>query len=776
MTAAEVEKLAQLVEYIHSIGGELEPGWRAEIRVRVSGANKSSDTYFFSPYGQRYRSRLEVAKALGYSTNNTVSNVQTRKPAPSETVVPYGEHIEVFPGLNFQLPLRVASGACIEAVGYFCSSKEGLSEEVPVGYRCRFFVEGLGDLLCEIRRTLSAPLFIITLVSPGEGMGPVVLGSGCSPNHVWQQLVQLQQASQLKSGTARSQFLAAQLNVEPRVRDAVVKLLSESASLTNIGGEDVYGLTDPQVVSCLEDMRAALTLQKLTCMHSSGQAAEHAWPPAKRMRASPENGHAWEIDQHNAGIMCKQESEFGQKLSATMDQASNAECKTSVTRCKETDLEHMSSVATVEHQGRLQNFHGNGVLLDIQSVHLEKVWEGSRCSPLANCLCSEAADSVCTAFLTTAGALTDGLYSVDPSTHVLEPMDAIPAEGLSDEELIGLSFPGEADSPGWHTCGRAMSASCSQAHGADDDSVSSLAGREYLSAGPGGSAMPGSSGQMGTESVLHLGMSESRDEGHALTPVRRVILRAKQGLTAGTVLGSVFGRITTAAEYQHELQRQAAIAATAPPAPAPQAAAQAGTSGRHVPAPPARGICVVPVCWSLASDYSQEQPLVIVTDPRQCRLALALPPSTALPLGRCGTALAVHATGASVSASGDGGNGAAAGVYNCHLLHGVEVCEGQLRPHLRVVVTRDIAAGEMLLLQPGCPQWYLELLGLNLAVGWRMGVLEGALGGKGAKCLPVRSQLEAMRRWCGEGLRLLSDMQRALLRHAHSLPSVDLAA
>lgn len=58
-------ELVRLGAYLEGEGLELGPGWRAENRRRREGSTgRQVDTYFYSPEGRIYRSKVNLAKAL----------------------------------------------------------------------------------------------------------------------------------------------------------------------------------------------------------------------------------------------------------------------------------------------------------------------------------------------------------------------------------------------------------------------------------------------------------------------------------------------------------------------------------------------------------------------------------------------------------------------------------------------------------------------------------------------------------------------------------------
>lgn len=72
------QALQKLEEYIVSLNGELQTGWRAEVVKRTGGkvAGKVKDTYFYSPHGQRFRSKREVAIYLNLGMLGCLAPVQ----------------------------------------------------------------------------------------------------------------------------------------------------------------------------------------------------------------------------------------------------------------------------------------------------------------------------------------------------------------------------------------------------------------------------------------------------------------------------------------------------------------------------------------------------------------------------------------------------------------------------------------------------------------------------------------------------------------------------
>lgn len=78
----EDQHYLRLKEYVEQLGGTLADGWTVTIKVRQGGKSAgSSDAYFISPEGVRYRSRTEVASALGLTKSS--GNVGKR-PRPED--------------------------------------------------------------------------------------------------------------------------------------------------------------------------------------------------------------------------------------------------------------------------------------------------------------------------------------------------------------------------------------------------------------------------------------------------------------------------------------------------------------------------------------------------------------------------------------------------------------------------------------------------------------------------------------------------------------------
>lgn len=64
--AIEGEQLSKLREYIESLGGTLDSGWRCRANIRDFGSRAGSlDTWFTAPHGETFRSKVAVARGLG---------------------------------------------------------------------------------------------------------------------------------------------------------------------------------------------------------------------------------------------------------------------------------------------------------------------------------------------------------------------------------------------------------------------------------------------------------------------------------------------------------------------------------------------------------------------------------------------------------------------------------------------------------------------------------------------------------------------------------------
>eukprot|EP00798_Chlamydomonas_sp_ICE-L_P016238 gene16238-22404_t len=77
----DAEQTEKLKEFVQSLGGQLEEGWRTESKKRGVGgsASQAVDVYYFSPKtNKRFRSRNEVARHLGLSPPPSVLSASPR--------------------------------------------------------------------------------------------------------------------------------------------------------------------------------------------------------------------------------------------------------------------------------------------------------------------------------------------------------------------------------------------------------------------------------------------------------------------------------------------------------------------------------------------------------------------------------------------------------------------------------------------------------------------------------------------------------------------------
>ena len=52
-------EIAKLAGHVEGMGGELGPGWVAQLKLRTAGQRAGSyDTYFYAPDGSVYRSKV----------------------------------------------------------------------------------------------------------------------------------------------------------------------------------------------------------------------------------------------------------------------------------------------------------------------------------------------------------------------------------------------------------------------------------------------------------------------------------------------------------------------------------------------------------------------------------------------------------------------------------------------------------------------------------------------------------------------------------------------
>ena len=84
----QLKQLEGLRSYIQSLGGKLEERWTVQLKTRAAGSSHATategqkskspnthvDTYYISPKGAKFRSKLEVARSLGLSEKKEKSS------------------------------------------------------------------------------------------------------------------------------------------------------------------------------------------------------------------------------------------------------------------------------------------------------------------------------------------------------------------------------------------------------------------------------------------------------------------------------------------------------------------------------------------------------------------------------------------------------------------------------------------------------------------------------------------------------------------------------
>ena len=74
-------QLAALVAYIVELGGDstLMDGWTVTITERTDGATAgTTDAYFYSPAGKKFRSKAEIARHLGFAVAPRVKKLKAQ--------------------------------------------------------------------------------------------------------------------------------------------------------------------------------------------------------------------------------------------------------------------------------------------------------------------------------------------------------------------------------------------------------------------------------------------------------------------------------------------------------------------------------------------------------------------------------------------------------------------------------------------------------------------------------------------------------------------------
>ncbi|KAL3143605.1 hypothetical protein ABBQ38_002402 [Trebouxia sp. C0009 RCD-2024] len=181
--------LERLREYVQEQGGELAPGWRVEVKTRNSGTSAgTSDAYYFSPAGQRFRSRQEIVRHL--ETTAQQSKKVTREEAASNAK-------EAAQTLEKQLPLTLHNGVTVARLGSIDvrPSYHSRTQLWPVGYQASWQDAAVGTFHCDILEGgEEGPLFAVSLVPPQADQAAQSLVMARDMDTAWKEVADIQQA------------------------------------------------------------------------------------------------------------------------------------------------------------------------------------------------------------------------------------------------------------------------------------------------------------------------------------------------------------------------------------------------------------------------------------------------------------------------------------------------------------------------------------------------------------------------------------------------------
>ncbi|KAL6776420.1 hypothetical protein ACKKBG_A21055 [Auxenochlorella protothecoides x Auxenochlorella symbiontica] len=181
-----VEPLIRLREFFKRQGATLEEGWSIEIKHRSGGSTAgTTDTYYHSPKGKRYRSRVEIARDYGLvvepparKQTSLSSFFEEHKPVSRPEAVSGSAACLA----SLTLPLTLANGTTITSLG---TGAAVTGTEPPTLLPVGFEAERAAGAGSSNRIHFSideGPVCRILLGRPGEGLE---LGAGASPDAAW---------------------------------------------------------------------------------------------------------------------------------------------------------------------------------------------------------------------------------------------------------------------------------------------------------------------------------------------------------------------------------------------------------------------------------------------------------------------------------------------------------------------------------------------------------------------------------------------------------------
>ncbi|KAL4450242.1 hypothetical protein ABPG77_010911 [Micractinium sp. CCAP 211/92] len=285
----------RLREFFEEKAVPFDEAWRVEVKVRATGTSLgTSDAYYFSPAGKRYRSRMEIArdfglvegvepKASGGKPRNRKSDGGAASSAAAAAAaaahVPLDRQAALAAAIKrreaFTLPHRLACGVLITSLGAvrpgdasFCS----YDRLWPAGFTSEWEDEKGVRFINSITETPQGPIFRIKAQRLAHGDKPateiVELGAGSTPDAAYQdaeerqsealEIALLNRSMKHRSMPPGQHYPYGAQEDSPvpagRALDAAEHLLVKCRPLKSQWGTERFGLADTAVLQAIEGL------------------------------------------------------------------------------------------------------------------------------------------------------------------------------------------------------------------------------------------------------------------------------------------------------------------------------------------------------------------------------------------------------------------------------------------------------------------------------------------------------------------------------------------
>ena len=179
--------LEALREYVAKCGGQLSDDWTCTATMRTQGASAGTyDALYWSPDKERYRSRLEVVRALGLAPQKILkSSAATKKPERFEPLSREEAVKKAREAEQPTVPMDLGENLVVESFGQVLGDNDEFHDDVhiwPLGYKTIWKNDSGVTFTSEVTKAFdNAPEFVVST----EKDGSTVSVCSASPLGAW---------------------------------------------------------------------------------------------------------------------------------------------------------------------------------------------------------------------------------------------------------------------------------------------------------------------------------------------------------------------------------------------------------------------------------------------------------------------------------------------------------------------------------------------------------------------------------------------------------------